>query len=226
LFFKDVVVDEPEVETALAGIQLAAEQGHLNVVKLLADNGADINGGEKSAFCMAAQNGRVDIIKYFYKMIDVDTAPTAMQLATISGHLDVVRLLARHGVDIFSEEQSAFLLAAWNGHADIVKCLHEMIDIETRQSELKRAFDVAFERGHSDVVKVILQAGVFSDGGSMYQFPFHAAIQQNISADRTKELLKLILKVGHDINEKDHDGRSPLHIAAHCNLGAEGAVIS
>ena len=48
--------------------QYAAEYGHLEIVKFLLENGADLNGNEGAALSMASCNGHLDVVKFLIEM--------------------------------------------------------------------------------------------------------------------------------------------------------------
>jgi ankyrin repeat protein len=82
---------------------LAAAAGQVDTVRLLIDNGADLN----------AKN---------------DDGSTALMVAALKGHLEIVRTLLAAGADVSVQDldqDSALKLAVENGHAELVKILLE-----------------------------------------------------------------------------------------------------
>ena len=55
---------------------------------------------------------------------------TALMLAAENGHIDVVNALL-YGVDIEEDDKAALILAAKNGHTEVVKALLEAVLMST-----------------------------------------------------------------------------------------------
>ena len=119
----------------------AAEQGHLEVVRLLLEAGADKNA--------AKQYGT-----------------TALMLAAHNGHLEVVRVLLEAGADknaARQDEATALMIAAQDGHLEVVQVLLEAeADMNARQDGTT-ALMLAAVCGHLEVVRVLLEAGADKD---------------------------------------------------------------
>ncbi|MNY42078.1 Ankyrin repeat protein [compost metagenome] len=81
--------------------------GHLEVVKFLLEQGADIHAESNKA----------------------------LRFAAIEGCLDVVKYLVEQGADIHAQNEGALQTAAQRGHIEVVKCLVEQgapIDVAER----------------------------------------------------------------------------------------------
>ena len=83
---------------------MASQHGHLEVVRLLLESGADkdlANNDGRTARIIASQNGHHD-------------GSTALMMASQNGHLEVVRLLIKFGADMnlaTNDGQTAGMLA-------------------------------------------------------------------------------------------------------------------
>ena len=113
----------------------AARDGHTEVVKLLIDNGADLNhksNGGVTALRTAAREGRTEVVKLLIdngadmNIKDVD-GWTALMHASIYGHTEVVKLLVENGADMNIKDsrygRTVLIYAAWNGSTEVVKLL-------------------------------------------------------------------------------------------------------
>jgi ankyrin repeat protein len=81
---------------------LASEKGHVEVVKLLLDRGAEIDKQTFfTALHLASYNGYVEVVKLLLDRgaeIDKQTfGGTALHLASQNGHVEVVRILLQKG---------------------------------------------------------------------------------------------------------------------------------
>lgn len=107
-------------------LRFAAEKGHYDIVKFLADNGAPIEYGNHYALRIAAQNGHESIVRYLVGMgADIHAQNDhALYLASKNGHESIVRYLVGMG--------------AKNGHESIVRPPQKKRRIIDRLSYLLR----------------------------------------------------------------------------------------
>jgi len=90
-------VDAQDPKFNSTALILAAQQGHVDIVRLLLDNHADINAMTKHG-------------------------QTALSQAAYNGHMDVVKLLIEHGAKLDARLRPS-VLDAVHEHPDIVKIL-------------------------------------------------------------------------------------------------------
>lgn len=131
---------------------VAADAGHVDVMRLLLDRGADAN-----------------LIRRFTYNLDVATevegAITPLTVAAGKGHLDVVRLLLDRGADVRFTGPAGFtaLTNATNaGHAAVCMLLIERgADVNARDAlHDQSALEMATFRRMHDVVRLMLARGV------------------------------------------------------------------
>jgi len=106
----------------------ATEYEHLEVVKFLVENGANIHANNDLALCWAAENGYLEIVKYLVENganIHANN-DCALRWAAYKGHLEVVKYLIENGADIHADNDSALYCIAWNGHLEVVKYLKSL----------------------------------------------------------------------------------------------------
>ncbi|KAL6901148.1 ankyrin repeat-containing domain protein [Trichoderma evansii] len=150
----------------------AAEHGHEAIVKLLLENGADINMGRDelipTPLGWAAQNGHEAIVRLLLENgADIDWGNiggrTPLIRAIVKGREAVVRLLLEKDADLnlarASDDMTPLMLAARDGHEAIFRLLLEKgadPNIEggpAKMTPLKEA--AAF--GHEAIVRLLLE---------------------------------------------------------------------
>lgn len=117
-------------------LMIASTDNNLEMVKILAEAGADINKKNpengKSSLMYAAANGHADIVRYLstYKNILINAkdkeGKTSLMHAVISGRKDVVQLLIESNANVnarTNSEESALGYALKTGRAEIIALL-------------------------------------------------------------------------------------------------------
>jgi len=132
--YMDIDINENDIlgETAL---MLASEKGHVSVVSVLLNNGADMSATDKHerhAMMKAAENGHIEVVKYFLDngadvdMKDGRNKDTILYEAARRGHADIVSMLIDQGADVNVKNNigtDPLMGAARNGHDTIVTML-------------------------------------------------------------------------------------------------------
>ena len=96
----------------------SARYGYLELVKYLAENGADINANNDYAFRQSARYGHLEVVKYLVEHGRADIHANndyALGLSAKNGHLDVVKFLVENGANIHADNDYAL---RWSGNND------------------------------------------------------------------------------------------------------------
>jgi ankyrin repeat protein len=150
----------------------AAEQGHIEVVKLLLSAGADINqtGGifGSSALFAASRNGHKEIVCQLLSA-GADANQTggqfgsALYAASENGHKEVVCELLCAGADVHQTGrgfESALCAASREGHKEIVcELLSAGADVNQTGGEFGSSLCAASRSGHKEIVCELLSGG-------------------------------------------------------------------
>ena len=121
---KYVIEKRVSKEAKVSGLKLAAEQGHLEIVKWLVEYGV---GPLDDALIAAADKGHIEIVKYLLeKGANIHAkSDEAVGDASRNGNLEMVKLLVDSGADIHAYQDYALRMAAAKGHLPVVKYLVE-----------------------------------------------------------------------------------------------------
>ena len=113
-------------------LDIASELGHVQVVQLLLENGAEIStkigygeSNESSALRFAAINGHTEVMQALLKK-GASSLASALHEAAKGGHVRAVELLLEYGADILGRDRNGLTAlheAAWLGWVDVVQFL-------------------------------------------------------------------------------------------------------
>ncbi|RDL34650.1 uncharacterized protein BP5553_07778 [Venustampulla echinocandica] len=149
----------------------ASRNGHVEVVKLLLEKGADLNAATKSGetpFHQASGSGHVEVVKL---LLEKEANPAAaddggwtpLYRASGKGHVEVVKLLLEKGADLVAADRgrwTALYLASENGHVEVVKLLlGKGAYLTAANGGGWTALYQASRSGHVEVVKLLLEKG-------------------------------------------------------------------
>jgi ankyrin repeat protein len=152
-------------------VAIAAQVGHVDVIKTLADLGADVNTPSNDGFtpvAIAAQKGRVDAIKTLVDLgADTNTPTndgcTPVFRAAQLGHVDVIKILANLGANVNTPNNDGFtpvFVAAQDGHVDAIKTRVDLgANVNTPSNTGDTPVLIAAQNGCVDVIKVLYKLG-------------------------------------------------------------------
>ncbi|XP_067661682.1 ankyrin repeat domain-containing protein 50-like [Haliotis asinina] len=206
-------------------VMLAAENGHKDLVVVLADNGADVSlvdrTGDNILHC-ACRGGGVEVVKYILskKMVYIDSKghydKTPVMLAGRNGHTEVVKLLVNYGANLSLRDTYGHNIlhsACSEGHVDVVKYIlsKDIVDINSEGYKRRTPMMLAAMVGHKEVVDLLVKNGAdltFSD------IDGHNILYCS-SATGQLEVVKYIISLNTvDINSAGHFKRTSVMVAA------------
>lgn len=207
-------------ETALTQ---AIKYGHKDIVKLLLARGADMNAGT-DLMTVPEQGDQGMSQLYLYPKGNPSATPALTQAAKY-GHMDIVKLLLEHDVDINISSKStetALIHAIGNQHPGIVKLLLAHGVDANMSSQLNETILVqAVEAGNQEIVELLLTYGAHVNlaGGDKQwnSSPLATAIHRG-----RLEILQLLIDNGVDVNKTD--GKSGCPLARAIAIGDQSIV--
>lgn len=140
-------------------ISSAVAKKHMEIVKFLVENGANVEWGMETASVF----GHCEIMEYLLKNVDNSTCNFSVVIdhAAAFGFIDIVKLLIIHihEYNIRLRYSCALEQAAKNGHTNIVCYLIEAHGFYNRQPIKQRALAQASKNGHIETVKFLIDRG-------------------------------------------------------------------
>ncbi|XP_040913251.1 ankyrin repeat domain-containing protein 50 [Toxotes jaculatrix] len=218
----------------------AAHEGSANVVELLLKHGSDplISDHQgQTPLSLAARQGHVKVLSVLLKwaksqepetttqmMEHVDSEGwTALRSAAWGGHSEAVRLLldAGAGVDgCDGEGRTALRAAAWGGHEEIVLTLLDYgAQVDRADSKGRTPLIAAAYMGHHEAVEILLDHNAevnLADGDGRSALSVAAICAPTAAGVKGYgEVASLLLERGANPGHRDHDGMTPLLLAAY-----------
>ncbi len=142
---------------------------------------------------------------------------TPLHAASFGGHLQIVQLLLRHGVDVDIQafvDRTPLRFASQSGHSDVVRCLIDHgADANAKEASEDTPLNWAAYGGHVDAVRVLLERNADVHSQDVHgRTPLHDAIWgENPKGDYTRAV-RLLLEPGADPNARDTEQLTTLHL--------------
>jgi ankyrin repeat protein len=208
-------------------LSIAAQEGYLEVVKLLLEKGAAIEAKTNyrgAPVSTAAFYSNPAIVKVLAVKGTVEAiGATPLYIAAKEGHLAVVKLLLEKGAAIEAKAEDGctpISTAAFNGHADVVKLLLERgAAVEGKHKDRVTPLAMAAQQGHLEVVRLLLDKGAVvdaKDNNGFTPLARAAQIRDGLLA-RHLEVMKVLLAKGANPNTLGfapfEDGKTALQVA-------------
>ena len=213
--------------TGFCALDLAARNGHVDVMKTLLGRGADVSArasGGRSVLHIAAQKNRVSVIEFLATEAGVevdckdDNGMTPLHVAATNGHLPAVNALIAAGADVSVRTStdyyidygpsrgdcSALDLAAHAGHVGVMRALvRHGADVQAHCSNYElTALGHAAAGNQLEAMRFLLDEGADANaktGGSSWK-PIHFVVQH-----RSAEGIQVLAQHGADLSARDEE---------------------
>lgn len=142
-------------------------------------------------------------------------ANAALRAAAERGDLAAFRASLATGADVNAkdaQQDSAFLIAARNGHADLVRAaLAAGADVRSLNRYGSTAIMGPAYRGHVEVVRLLLDTAIdLHHVNNLGWTALLEAIVLGQDGPRHREIVRMLVARGSDVNKADRDGVRPL----------------
>ena len=204
--------------------------GHLDVVPLLLDRGANVeyyDGMKKNALYYASSRGYVDVVRSlvehgadldatseFTENSGIRTFMTPLQVASENGRLETVRVLLECGAN--RNDVVSLCIAARHPSNDLTRLLlahspnPNALANCVRGPGGKTALHVASSHGRITTIMLLLEHGANVDTQDTFGYtPLHEAAREG-----HPEVIQLLLKSGANADVQKEDSWTALHLAA------------
>ena len=153
--------EEKECEWDCRTINVAAEQGNLEMVKYCVANECPI---DVEACALAADGGQLECLKYLREEAKAPWDSSTAEWAAQNGHLHILEYLVERKYDQYNEFSCSN--AAENGHLDCLKYLHETAKAPWDYLAVRRAH----ENKHPECVQYLLDNNCPLPNGWRYEY--------------------------------------------------------
>ena len=201
-----------EVNVNNGSLHLSVNEGHVEIVKMLLDAGADVNMDNSGEY---------------------DEAYTPLQLAIETddsmGHETIVRILLDAGANVVNTPLRPLSSAASHGQVAIVKMLLEA-GADVNEGESGRGVEeYNYPLGYTSLhwaatsfqeqtMRILIDAGAdVNKADKKGRTPLHSVAEASVHSheqDIVPMTVKVLFLAGADVNKADKKGRTPLHYIA------------
>jgi ankyrin repeat protein len=197
---------------------VAAHHGHLNVVKLLLESGADVNlrtSMNQSPLDVASVGGNHEVTRYLADHmgvtnpldgIDVTRFENRVTTSESSGIVNPTNMPLPGGLTITSLHD-----ASAEGSVEIVRSLLDQgVDVNQRDAYHRTALHMASQKGKLEVAKLLIKYGADVNCRDKEGWtPLHVASRFGYC-----DIAELLLDHSADVNVTQQDLFTPLHLAS------------
>ena len=215
---------DPHLSKKSKALYYASDKGHLEIVKLLLENGADVNAQHLGCYPLdnASENRHYKVVKFL-----LENGATLSDIEVTKGDLETVKLLLKTKADVNAQDRhncTALHYASKNGHLEAVKLLLENganPNIQANPYEqdfpddefgdkIGTALILASQEGHLEIVKLLLENGADvnakEEGEDLTALHF-------ASQEGHLKIVKLLLENGADVNAQGKNDKTALYYA-------------
>jgi ankyrin repeat protein len=198
-------------EDGLTPIHLAARRGHMQVVELLLDHGADLEETDNRGFTplvYAASSGNLDLVRFLVdRGAAVDVVAPMPQTREVDSRTNT-ETITRETQGITAADV-AFQHELQRGESQMTRYLVSHGAVLDPNAPMLRGIgklDFAVSSGNVDMVRLLIELG--ADVNAPTAYPLSALF--NASYKGHAEIVQLLLDAGADVNAPGYQGMPPI----------------
>lgn len=193
-------------------LNIAAQYGHDEVVRLLLERGADVNQGAGIAqdpLLLAAIHQHTSTVK----MLLAQGADRRLHFAALQGDMPTVKACLAQGTDVNGrrhENRTPLHLAVLSGdEATLERLIAHEADINAQDSRAYTPLMTALEQDQLIAFQVLLD-----DGGRINPQQAVSNLLHEAARFNAINITEWLVGAGYSVNEPDSNNETPLHFAA------------
>ena len=227
LFIKaGINVNDRDPVSGMTALMFAIAKGHDEIIKLLLDNGADVNvdaHGTTALTGAVAAERNIAVIKMLLDkganvnyIANPESGMTALMFAAFKGHADIVKILLDKGADVNAtgkDGMTALRMALLSDKSfAVIKMLLDkgasVNNINTQDGVT--ALMIATSNLHADIVEMLIVKG--ADVNAKADEGMTALMYASLKG--SPEIVKMLIDKGADLNAKRSDDLTALKYAS------------
>lgn len=203
----------------ITALHCASANGHLEIVRLLLENGANVNAPDRhTALGLAVKHGYREIVHLLLEngadtnVIQDYGSGTVLQLASCRGDIEIVHFLLEKGADVnttSNRKYSTLQQASRDGYHAIVRLLLEKGADINIDGVYGSALHLASKNGHLEIVHLLLENGADVNGKGKQGTALQLAAMEGQT-----EIVRFLLEKGADCNAIDKEHYNALQLAS------------
>jgi ankyrin repeat protein len=190
----------------------AAAKGHMGVIRLLLENGANINQENKygrNALFVASENGQETAVRILIEAgacVNNEGGMTPIQVASEGGHKGIVEMLIKAGADVDLGSEPALYCASDYGREDVVQTLilaGADVNLEGRMGTALHVASYYYYPGRRKIVELLIDAGAdVNKLAGKYGTALQAAAAASgyMHEPSALEAVRILIRAGANVN--------------------------